>query len=71
MGIFEILLILVFGYLLFGTNKLSELTKSVGKTIRGFKDSVNEIDVDPEDMSDDPELVERQKKSQEKPKKKN
>ncbi len=69
MGFFEILLIAVFAYLLFGTKKLSELTKSVGKSIRGFKESVDEIEVDSKDIKDDPELVSRQKNSQDKQKK--
>lgn len=70
MGLFEILLLATLGYLIFGSNKVSELGKSIGKASRGFKESLNEIDVDESDVTDDPELVERQKKFQNKSKKK-
>lgn len=69
MGLFEILLLAALGYILFNSNKLSELGKSIGKAKRGFKESLNEIDVDEADVTDDPELVERQKKFQNKIKK--
>ena len=68
MGLFEILLLGVMGYLIFSSNKLSEFTKSLGKAKKGFKESLNEIEVDDSDVVDDPELIERQKKFQNKKK---
>ncbi len=69
MGLIEILLLAALGYVLFNSNKLSELGKSIGKAGRNFKESINEIDVDETDIKDDPELIERQKKFQNKTKK--
>lgn len=43
MGILEILLILAIIFLLFGSKKLPQLGQGIGKAIRGFKESVNEI----------------------------
>ncbi len=68
MGLFEILLLIIMGYLIFSSNKLSEFTKSLGKAKKSFKESLNEIEVDESDVVDDPELIERQKKFQNKKK---
>ncbi len=66
MGITELVLIAVFAYLLFGSNKLTELVKSIGKAKKSYKESVDEIDVHKSDVIDDPELVKRQQKYQKK-----
>ena len=63
------LLLAALGYILFNSNKVAELGRSLGKAGRNFKESLNEIDVDEKDIQDDPELVERQKKFQNKTKK--
>ncbi len=34
----------------FGPNKLSDVAKSLGKGIRGFKDGLNEIDVEAKEI---------------------
>ncbi len=66
MGITELILIAVFAYLLFGSNKLSELAKSIGRAKKNYKESVDEIDVHKTDVIDDPELIKRQQKYQKK-----
>ena len=41
-GIWQLLIILLIVLLLFGAKKLPELGSAMGKTIKGFKNSVNE-----------------------------
>ncbi len=36
----------------FGPQKLPQLGQSLGKAIRGFKEAMNEIEVDPKDIKD-------------------
>lgn len=50
----HILLLLVIALIFFGPSRLPSLGKSMGKAIRGFKDGLNEIDVDAKDIQDDP-----------------
>ena len=69
MGLSEMLLLAAIGYILFNSNKVAELGRSLGKAKRNFKESLNEIDVDEKDIQDDPELIERQKKFQNKTRK--
>ena len=58
------ILLLIFIFLLFfGPNKLPDVAKSFGKALRGFKQSLNEIEVDAKDIQDDPELLEKQNKN--------
>lgn len=58
-------LLLAFIFLLFfGPNKASDVAKSLGRSIRNFKNSLNEIDVDAKDIQDDPQLLEKQKPKQ-------
>ena len=52
MGLFEIVLLAVFAYLLFGTNKTAEFFRSVKKSTKNFKESRDEIEVDPKDIHD-------------------
>lgn len=43
-GIWELLIILFIVILLFGANRLPELAKGIGKSVRNFKDAVKEDD---------------------------
>jgi TatA/E family protein of Tat protein translocase len=49
----HILILIVLGLIFFGPNRLPSLGKSLGKAIRGFKQGLNEIDVDADDIQDD------------------
>ena len=44
LGIPELLVILVIVLLIFGANRLPELAKGMGKSIKNFKDAVREGD---------------------------
>ncbi len=46
-GVPSLILILVVALLIFGPNKLPELGKALGETLKGFKDATNSL------MSDD------------------
>lgn len=50
LGIWELLLILFIVILLFGANRLPELAKGIGKSVKNFKEAVKE----PEDKSAKP-----------------
>ncbi|MFH1823727.1 MAG: twin-arginine translocase TatA/TatE family subunit [Candidatus Firestonebacteria bacterium] len=43
LGVPELAIILVICFLLFGAKKLPEIGKSIGKTIKEFKNSIKEI----------------------------
>ena len=43
-GIWELLIILFIVILLFGANRLPELAKGIGKSVRNFKEAVKEDD---------------------------
>ena len=43
-GFFELLVILVILALVFGANRLPDLGRSLGQTIRGFKDAIKKAD---------------------------
>lgn len=59
---FTHILVVIFLYLLFSKpSRLSDATRSIGKTIRNFKQSLNEIEVDPNDIKDDPTLIDKKK----------
>lgn len=62
MGLTELVLIGILAYLLFGSKKLSELGKSIGKAKKNFNESLTEIEVNNSDVTDDPELINRQNK---------
>ena len=47
-----LLLALIF-LIFFGPSRLPQLGQSLGKAIRGFKQGLNEIDVDAKDIKDD------------------
>ena len=49
LGTQEIILILIILLLLFGANKLPELARSLGVSVREFKKAVKEIEEEPKD----------------------
>ncbi|KHD89653.1 MAG: preprotein translocase subunit TatA [Bdellovibrio sp. ArHS] len=48
----HILLLAILGLIFFGPSRLPQLGQGLGKAIRGFKQGLNEIDVDPKDIHD-------------------
>lgn len=56
----HILLIAVIALIFFGPSRLPQLGQSLGKAIRGFKQGLNEIDVDAKDIQDQPQQVSHQ-----------
>ncbi|MEK2688467.1 twin-arginine translocase TatA/TatE family subunit [Bdellovibrio sp. GT3] len=54
-----LLLALIF-LVFFGPSRLPQLGSSLGKAIRGFKQGLNEIDVDPKDIKDTHQQVQHQ-----------
>ncbi|HND85123.1 MAG TPA: twin-arginine translocase TatA/TatE family subunit [Pseudobdellovibrionaceae bacterium] len=57
-------LILVLTLIFFGKDKVPKLSRSLGEAIRNYKNAVNEIDVKESQISDDPNLVAKQKQNQ-------
>lgn len=57
------LLILVLVLVFFGKDKLPKLSRSMGAAIKNYKDAVNEIEVPSRQVSDDPALIQKQKKN--------
>ncbi len=53
----HILLLAIVALLFFGPRRLPELGKSIGKAIKGFKEGLNEIDVDSKDIKDQEKIV--------------
>lgn len=49
LGIWELLLILLIVLLFFGAKRLPEIGSSLGKGIREFKESIDEVDSDERD----------------------
>ena len=47
----HMLILAIILLLFFGPNKLSDVAKSIGKGVRGFKDGLNEIDVEAKDIA--------------------
>jgi sec-independent protein translocase protein TatA len=64
LGVPELIIIGIIALLIFGPKKLPELGKGLGKSIRDFKDAMNEKNA-PED--DEIKKDEARKKDQEKP----
>lgn len=56
----HILLIGIIALIFFGPSRLPQLGQGLGKAIRGFKQGLNEIDVDPKDIKDDHKQVSHQ-----------
>ena len=50
----HILVVAILFLIFFGPNKLPGLGQSLGKAIRGFKEGLNEIEIDSKDISQSP-----------------
>lgn len=57
-----LLLALIF-LIFFGPSRLPQLGQSLGKAIRGFKQGLNEIDVDAKDIKDNHQQVSHQQQA--------
>jgi len=63
MGEFSLTHLLLLGLIFlifFGPSRLPQLGQSLGKAIRGFKQGLNEIDVDAKDIKDNHQQVSHQ-----------
>lgn len=60
----HILLVAIIALIFFGPSRLPQLGQGLGKAIRGFKQGLNEIDVDPKDIQDNHQQVSHQQKQQ-------
>lgn len=56
-SITHLLLLAILGLIFFGPSRLPQLGQGLGKAIRGFKQGLNEIDVDAKDIHDDHQQV--------------
>lgn len=63
-SITHILIVAVIFLIFFGPSRLPQLGQSLGKALRGFKQSLNEIEVDPKDIQDHQQVSQKQKDSQ-------
>lgn len=63
-SITHILLLGIIALIFFGPSRLPQLGQGLGKAIRGFKQGLNEIDVDPKDIQDTPQQVSHQQNTQ-------
>lgn len=55
LGWAEVAVILAVGVLIFGSKKIPEMGSAFGKTLRGFREGLNESDADEELDSEDEE----------------
>ena len=62
-GLPHLLILLVIILVFFGPSRLPTLGQSIGKAIKGFKDGLNEIDLEAKDVSH-PEQIEKNKQAQ-------
>ncbi|AHI06117.1 twin-argine protein translocase component [Bdellovibrio bacteriovorus W] len=53
----HLLLLGIIALIFFGPSRLPQLGQSLGKAIRGFKQGLEEIDVDPKDIQDTPQVT--------------
>ena len=53
LGTWEIIAIVAVILLLFGGKKIPELMKGMGKGVRSFKEGLNEVDADIQEIKDD------------------
>lgn len=60
----HILLLGIIALIFFGPSRLPQLGQGLGKAIRGFKQGLNEIDVDPKDIQDNRQQVSHQQQQQ-------
>lgn len=63
-SITHLLLLAILGLIFFGPSRLPQLGQGLGKAIRGFKQGLNEIDVDPKDIKDTHEQVSHKQNTQ-------
>ena len=66
-GPMEIVILVVILLLVFGSRRLPEMGRSLGKGMREFKDSVSGKDEEPEPKEDTPELTARAVEEEEQP----
>lgn len=57
MSLVHWLIVIAIFLIFFGPQKLPQLGQSLGKAIRGFKEAMNEIEVDPKDIKDHDKLA--------------
>lgn len=60
----HILLLGIIALIFFGPSRLPQLGQGLGKAIRGFKQGLNEIDVDAKDIQDNRQQVSHQQQQQ-------
>lgn len=60
----HILLLAVIFIVFFGPSRLPQLGSSLGKAIRGFKQGLNEIDVDAKDIQDNHQVSHQKQNTQ-------
>lgn len=60
LSITHILVLVVLALIFFGPSRLPQLGQSLGKALRGFKQGLNEIEVDAKDIKDEPQQVSHQ-----------
>lgn len=56
----HLLLLAIIALIFFGPSRLPQLGQGLGKAIRGFKQGLNEIDVDAKDIHDNRQQVSHQ-----------
>lgn len=59
-SITHLLLLAIIFLIFFGPSRLPQLGQSLGKAIRGFKQGLNEIDVDAKDIHDNTQVQNKQ-----------
>ncbi|WII71566.1 twin-arginine translocase TatA/TatE family subunit [Bdellovibrio sp. 22V] len=59
----HILLLAIIALIFFGPSRLPQLGQGLGKAIRGFKQGLNEIDVDPKDIRDHQQVSHNQQQT--------
>ena len=60
----HLLLLAIIALIFFGPSRLPQLGQGLGKAIRGFKQSLTEIDVDAKDIHDNQQVSHQQKQQQ-------
>lgn len=63
-SITHLLLLAILGLIFFGPSRLPQLGQGLGKAIRGFKQGLTEIDVDPKDIQDHQQVSHQNQNSQ-------
>lgn len=63
-SITHLLLLAIIALIFFGPSRLPQLGQGLGKAIRGFKQGLTEIDVDPKDIHDNQQVSHQQKQQQ-------